>query len=155
MAFNENFYIGYRRNIVKFNEVLVSLLIPFLKPNQHFVAYKQSRRRNNDIDIVNMAFSLDLNVDLTVKKIRISVGGMGPTTRVAGETANALKNRPFNRDLVELAISCLVYEFSQTLDVPKAMVKYRETLVISFFFKFFLTVKKLIGGFYILDLSPF
>ena len=61
----------YRRNVVQPHELLLSLKIPFTREDQHFVAYKQSKRRDDDIAIVNSAFWLTLRGD-TVAELRIS-----------------------------------------------------------------------------------
>ena len=70
ISFDENFFTGYRRNVVQPHELLLSLKIPFTREDQHFVAYKQSKRRDDDIAIVNSAFWLTLRGD-TVAELRI------------------------------------------------------------------------------------
>merc|ERR1719397_1549388 len=141
VAFNEKFYTGYRRNILQPDEVLVSLTIPFTSPSQHFVAYKQSKRRDDDIAIVNSAFWLDLQAG-AVKQIRIAFGGVAPVTKLALETCSVLKGEQWSRDLVDKAAGALLLEFPLPPDVPGAMVRYRQSLILSFFLKFFLTVDK-------------
>ena len=55
------FYTGYRRNILAPDEVLVSLSVPFTAEDEHFVAFKQAKRRDDDIAIVNSAFFFKLS----------------------------------------------------------------------------------------------
>ena len=129
VAFNEKFYTGYRRNILQPDEVLVSLTIPFTSPSQHFVAYKQSKRRDDDIAIVNSAFWLDLQAG-AVKQIRIAFGGVAPVTKLALETCSALKGEQWSRDLVDKAAGALLLEFPLPPDVPGAMVRYRQSLIL-------------------------
>ena len=43
IKFDSQFYTGYRRNIVRPNEILINIRVPFIKQNQFFRAYKQSR----------------------------------------------------------------------------------------------------------------
>ena len=145
ISFDENFFTGYRRNVVQPHELLLSLKIPFTREDQHFVAYKQSKRRDDDIAIVNSAFWLTLRGD-TVAEIRMAFGGMAPVTKLALRTARALAGRTFERGIVEVASRELVQEFQLPADVPGAMVRYRQSLVLSFFFKFFLTVTRQRGG---------
>ena len=145
IQFDENFYTGYRRNVVKPNEILVSIKIPFTKQNQYFGAYKQSKRRDDDIAIVNSAFSMTISQD-KVENVLMAFGGVAPTTKLALSTCKELVGAEFSRCLVDVACSSLLQEFSLPPDVPGAMVRYRQSLVISFFFKFFLSVMKELNG---------
>ena len=58
---DRGFYTGYRRNILTPDEVLVSLSVPFTAEDEHFVAFKQAKRRDDDIAIVNSAFFFKLS----------------------------------------------------------------------------------------------
>ena len=62
ITMDSDFYTGYRTNILKPDELLISITIPFTEENQYFVAYKQSRRRDDDIAIVNGAFWIEFQV---------------------------------------------------------------------------------------------
>ena len=53
---DNNFFTGYRRNIVQPDEILLKIAIPCTKPDEYVNGYKQSRRREDDIAIVNGAF---------------------------------------------------------------------------------------------------
>ena len=145
VPFDENFFTGYRRNIVLPSETLVSITIPFTKENEHFVAYKQAKRRDDDIAIVNAAFKTTI-LENKVESLRMAFGGMAPTTKLAIRTAKALKGKLWERSLVDEACLSLVQEFSLPADVPGAMARYRQSLVLSFFFKFFLTVEQSLRG---------
>jgi len=58
---DSSFFTGYRRNVLTPDEVLVSIIVPYTAENQHFLAYKQAKRRDDDIAIVNAAFNLTLD----------------------------------------------------------------------------------------------
>ena len=62
IVMDSSFYTGYRQNILKPEEMLVSITVPFTEENEYFVAYKQSRRRDDDIAIVNAAFFIEFEV---------------------------------------------------------------------------------------------
>lgn len=53
---DKDFFLDYRMVDMKPNEVLVSVFLPFTRPLEFMHAYKQSRRRDDDIAIVNAAF---------------------------------------------------------------------------------------------------
>ena len=57
-------------------------------------AYKQAQRREDDISIVTGAFYVTINPEtLVTEDLRISFGGMAPTTVLAVNTMEKLKNR--------------------------------------------------------------
>ena len=56
-----DFYTGYRKNILTPEEILVSISVPYTEEDEHFVAFKQAKRRDDDIAIVNSAFFFKLS----------------------------------------------------------------------------------------------
>ena len=100
---DENFYTGYRSNTVEPDEILVNITIPFTTESQFFHAFKQARRREDDISIVTGAFLFD--VDLQSKMIRdacVAFGGMGPRTLLAQDLRKNLKGREWNLSLIHI-----------------------------------------------------
>ena len=93
VVMDADFYTGYRQTCLKPNEVLVSVLIPFTKQHQYVAAYKQSRRSEDDIAIVNSCFSVTLDDGGVVKHIRLVFGGMEKTTIVAQRTQQVLTGK--------------------------------------------------------------
>ena len=88
---DENFFTGYRRNIIRPEEVLVWIEIPTTSPDEVFKGYKQARRREDDIAIVNAGMFVQFQSgSRKVKDIRLSFGGMAPTTVMATRTRNGL-----------------------------------------------------------------
>ena len=147
LPFDEHFYTGYRRNALKPHEILVSIRIPFTKSTQHFFAYKQARRRDDDIAIVNAAFNIKVNSDTKqIDKIVMAFGGMGPTTLLACKTMKVLEGLEINEKLMETACSSLKEELSLEPNAPGAMVRYRQSLVLSFFFKAYLSISQVTGS---------
>ena len=145
VSFDENFFTGYRRNVVLPNELLISIAIPFTQQNQYFKAFKQAKRRDDDIAIVNSAFNITV-ADNVIRDLKMAFEGMAPTTKLAIKSSSAILTKNFDRSIVEIACKELLNEFKLPPDVPGAMVRYRQSLVISFFFKFFLAVEKELKG---------
>lgn len=56
--------------------------------------------------------------------------------------------RPWNEELLQDAVRLLLEEFPLASDVPGGMPEYRRSLTISFFFKFFWSVKSQLPGRY-------
>ncbi|XP_076621123.1 xanthine dehydrogenase rosy isoform X1 [Colletes latitarsis] len=138
---DHTFFKGYRQNIVSPHEILLSLQIPFSQQNQYFIAYKQARRRDDDITIVNMALNVffvpETNI---VQKAYLAFGGMAPTTVLARKTCETIIGRKWNKTLLENVHSSLLDELPLPDNVPGGMVKYRRSLTLSLFFKGFMHI---------------
>lgn len=140
---DHTFFSGYRRNVVSPEEILLSIEIPFSEKDQYFVAYKQARRRDDDIAIVNMALNVFFKPDTNVvSKAYLAYGGMAPTTVLARRTCEIMIGRNWDESLLENVYSSLLNELPLPDDVPGGMVKYRRSLTLSLFFKGFLHIMK-------------
>ena len=61
----QSFFSAYRKVALEPDEVLISVLIPWMKPDEYFNAYKQARRRDDDISIVSSACWMKIRADTT------------------------------------------------------------------------------------------
>ncbi|XP_005932779.1 xanthine dehydrogenase/oxidase isoform X1 [Haplochromis burtoni] len=138
---DDGFFTGYRRTALRPQQILLSIHIPYSKKTQFVSAYKQSPRREDDISIVTAAMSVTFTPGTdVVENLRLSFGGMAPTTVLAKKTANRLIGRPWGEELLEEACNSMAEEMSLDPSVPGGMVTYRRTLTLSLFYKFYLTV---------------
>ncbi|VDM24158.1 unnamed protein product [Toxocara canis] len=138
---DENFFIAYRKTVIESDEILTGIWIPYSNERQYLRAFKQAQRREDDIAIVNSALMVEFEEQTNIVKwIRIAYGGMAPITKMAFHTQMALHQRKWDRELLEKGIDELRAEFTLPGDVPGGMARYRQTLAISFFFKFYLHV---------------
>ncbi|XP_014214847.1 xanthine dehydrogenase-like [Copidosoma floridanum] len=143
VTMDHTFFTGYRRNIVASDEILVSIEIPFSLPNQFFVAYKQAKRRDDDIAIVNLAMNVFFEPGTSViQKAFMAFGGMAPTTVLATKTCDAIRGKKWNEDLVESVTNSLIKELPLPGDAPGGMILYRRSLTLSLFFKGFVHISK-------------
>ncbi|KAJ8399470.1 hypothetical protein AAFF_G00411820 [Aldrovandia affinis] len=142
LEMDDKFFPGYRRTALKPEEILLSIEIPYTKKGQYFSAFKQSPRREDDIAIVTCGMNVvfEEHTD-TVKDLRLSYGGMAPTTVLAKNTSKQLIGRTWNDELMQDACSLLAEEMTLDPSAPGGSVIYRRTLTISLFFKFYLTVQ--------------
>ena len=138
------FFTGYRRNVVRPDELLVSIKIPFTQQEEFFQAFKQARRRDDDIAIVNAAFSLKLNAGV-IEQTRISYGGMAPTTVMAKHTMAFMLSKSWSSALIEEAFAKLLEDLPLGPGVPGGMARYRQSLALSFLFKFYLNVSSTVN----------
>ncbi|XP_020627784.1 xanthine dehydrogenase/oxidase-like isoform X2 [Orbicella faveolata] len=142
---DENFFTGYRRTVLQPSEVLVDIFIPFTEKHEYVFAFKQARRREDDIAIVNtgMRVLLEKPTNSSSWKIQdcsFSFGGMAPTTVMAMKTIKGLTGRTWSESIVEDACQLLAEDLPLKPGSPGGQVEYRRSLGTSFFFKFYLNV---------------
>lgn len=137
----KGFFTGYRRNVIKDSEVLISLFIQKTSENQHFYAFKQAKRRDDDIAIVNGAFNVKLQKGTNIiDDLDFAFGGMAPTTILAPNTSAAVKGKAWDQKLIEIVNKNLVEEIPLSSEAPGGMILYRRSLTLSLFFKAYLNI---------------
>lgn len=143
IVINEDFFKGYRKTAILNDEVVISVEIPVTKKTQFVKAYKQARRRDDDISIVTAAFNVTLeNNNTLVKDAKLCFGGMGPTTICAKKTSHSLKELQWNEETLNFAFDSLTQELELDSSVPGGMADYRKCLCLSLFYKFFVYVSQ-------------
>lgn len=154
------FFIGYRKTAMEETEVLVSVFVPLRKKSAQNAgegsatvtplythAFKQSRRRADDIAIVTSAMQMALEVkdgQLVFQTANLSYGGMAPATALAKKTSAFLLGNPATIDTIKQAIEVLKTDFPllQAAVLPGGMAEYRTVLAASFLLKMFYFVWK-------------
>ncbi|XP_041418512.1 xanthine dehydrogenase/oxidase isoform X1 [Xenopus laevis] len=140
---DETFFTEYRKTVVTPQEILLSIEIPYSTKWEYFSAFKQASRREDDIAIVTSGMRVLFKPDShQVESIRLSYGGMAPVTVMAKNTCMELAGKYWDDKLLQSACQLLAKEMALSPSVPGGMVEYRQTLTLSFFFKFYLTVHK-------------
>ena len=105
---DQSFYTGYRKTILEPDEILLNITIPFTEMNEEFIAFKQARRRDDDIAIVNGAFYYKLNENKTIADARMAFGGLSFVTKMAQNTAHFLRGKPWSQQTFEEAMDILL-----------------------------------------------
>lgn len=133
------FFKGYRVTALPPDAIIASLRIPVAKEkNEYLQAFKQAKRKDDDIAIVNAAFRVSLSDAYTVDSIDLVYGGMAPTTVAAKKTVEFLQNKKWtDPQNLEGAFGTLEEDFDLRFGVPGGMATYRKTLALSFFYKFY------------------
>lgn len=142
---NENFFTGYRKNLVENSEILIAISLPFSTENQFYYAVKQSKRKDDDIAIVNMALFLELKSNV-IKDVRLFFGGMAPITVGALTTRQNLIGKIWNDDIIDVAFTSLLNDLPLALNAPGGMIQYRRTLTLSLFFKAYMQILNELNG---------
>ncbi|KAM7365856.1 hypothetical protein PAMP_016751 [Pampus punctatissimus] len=141
VAMDDRFFTSYRKTVLRPQEILLSVEIPYSKKTQFVSAFKQSPRREDDISIVTAAMSVTFIPGTNlVEDLRLSYGGMAATTVLAKKTANKVLGRQWGEELLQDVCSSLAEEMTVDPSAPGGMVTYRRTLTLSLFYKFYLTV---------------
>ncbi|XP_077983142.1 xanthine dehydrogenase/oxidase-like [Glandiceps talaboti] len=142
LKLDNNFFTGYRTTCLRPDEVLVSLSIPATTENEYFGGYKVRNivhRRDKDIAIVNAGMRVVFwDRTNSIKELRLSFGGTGPTVILATEISDKMTDRKWDNTFLEDVLSMLNTRLSLSPD--GGMVEYRKSLLPSFFFKFYLKV---------------
>ncbi|KAL2485463.1 Xanthine dehydrogenase 1 [Abeliophyllum distichum] len=139
----EHFFLGYRKVDMASNEILLSVLLPWNRPNEFVKDFKQAHRRDDDIAIVNAGMRVHLeerDQKWMVADASIIFGGVAPLSLSASETKKFLIGKCWNKELLQGALKVLKTDIPLKEDAPGGMVEFRKSLTLSFFFKFFLWV---------------
>ena len=138
-----NFFTGYRKTIVKPEEILLAIYIPYTNSDRYCYAYKQARRREDDIAIVNAAINVTFEPKTDIiSDINLAFGGMSYKTVTAPKTRSKLKGLPWNRTTLELAFTHLQEDLPLDPGAPGGMYVYRRSLTLSLFFRAFLAISQ-------------
>lgn len=141
------FFVAYRTTNLAPDAVITHLRIPLAKgSNEITKAYKQAKRKDDDIAIVTAGFRIRLGADNSVEDITLAYGGMAPTTVAAKRTQEALLGQKwFESGTLESALNSLSKDFNLSYGVPGGMAHYRRAVALSLFFRFWHEVAAELG----------
>ncbi|KAJ6542822.1 Molybdopterin-binding domain of aldehyde dehydrogenase-domain-containing protein [Mycena capillaripes] len=133
-----DFFTAYRKTTLPRDAVIVKVIVPLNESGDREVvrAYKQAKRRDDDIAIVTACFSIRVTSEGKISHVRLAYGGMAATVLSATKTQDSLTGKPFSSKTLEEALEILGAEMHLPFNVPGGMASYRKTLALSFFFKF-------------------
>lgn len=144
-----DFFLSYRNVALKPQEVITGVFIPFTAQHEYTEAFKQARRRDDDIAIVNAGMRVLLapqaDGSFTVTEASLVYGGVGVTPIFAKQASAGLIGQVWGPNVVAVASKLLEADVPLSSNTPGGMVEYRRSLCSSLFFKFFLMVQNLIA----------
>ncbi|KAL8788107.1 MAG: hypothetical protein Q9213_001865 [Squamulea squamosa] len=133
------FFKGYRTTALPPDAIIACLRVPIAREKGEYLrAYKQAKRKDDDIAIVNAALLVSLDSSHRIESVNLVYGGMGPTTVSALKAAKYLKGQRFTDPAtLEGTMNALEADFDLRFGVPGGMATYRKSLALGFFYRFY------------------
>ncbi|KAG9294304.1 hypothetical protein G9A89_021663 [Geosiphon pyriformis] len=145
---SKSFWTGYRQTILAPTEILEQIFIPCSTQGEFVRAYKQAKRRDDDIAIVNASCRVLLDENNLIKESSFAFGGMsGMTLRAARTEEEILGLKWGDEKVLKTVLSNIYEELELTYSAPGGMASYRRSLAAGFIYKFWHDVGKQIGVF--------
>lgn len=133
-----SFFKGYRQTALPPDAVIVSLRIPISGDRDYIRTYKQSKRKDDDIAIVNAALRVFLSPSHDVLDASFVYGGMAPMTISAKKAEQYIVGKNFtDTSILEGVMNALERDFNLPFSVPGGMATYRKSLAMGFFYRFY------------------
>ena len=141
------FFKGYRITALAPDAIIASLRIPVAREKGEYLrAYKQAKRKDDDIAIVNAALRVSLSENHVVESVDLVYGGMAATTIAAREAVSYLKGKTWSDPAtLEGVMNALENDFDLRFGVPGGMATYRKSLALGFFYRFYNEVLSELG----------
>lgn len=142
-----DFFISYRNTQLEEHEIITEIFIPQTANREFICAYKQAKRKDDDISIVTSSMLVQVDSKNIVTKANIVYGGVAPITLKSKKAAAFLIGRDLTtKETLEGTINELSKEFDLPYSVPGGMPTFRKALVLSFFYKFYQVVMHRVFG---------
>ncbi|CAN9498154.1 unnamed protein product [Ophioblennius macclurei] len=138
---DQDFFVGFGKTILKPEDIVMAVFIPFSKKGEIVRAFRQAPRKEASFATVTTGMRVVFSEGSSVvQDICLYYGGMGATTVSAPKTSAALKGRPWNEKTVSQAYDILLDELVLPPSAPGGKVEFRRSLTLSLLFKFYLEV---------------
>uniref|UniRef100_A0A8D0AQ31 Aldehyde oxidase 1 n=1 Tax=Sander lucioperca TaxID=283035 RepID=A0A8D0AQ31_SANLU len=134
---NQDFFVSFGKTILKPEEIVVSVFIPFSRKGELVRAYRQAPRKESSFCTVTSGMRVFFSQGSSVvQDLSIYYGGMGPTTVSATQTCTSVSFRPWDDETLQRAYDVLLDELVLPPSAPGGKVEFRRSLTLSFLFKF-------------------
>ncbi|KAI8677562.1 hypothetical protein NCS56_00646400 [Fusarium sp. Ph1] len=143
-----SWFVSYRTTALPEDGVITQIIIPLADEDALEItkAYKQAKRKDDDIAIVTSGLRVRLDQDGLVQDSGFAFGGMAPTTVIAAKAQEAVAGKRWaDTATLEAAIDALLEQFDLPFGVPGGMAHYRRVLTISMLFRFWHEVVSELG----------
>ncbi|KAJ2784356.1 hypothetical protein H4R18_001160 [Coemansia javaensis] len=132
-----DFFVGYRRTALRAGEVLVSVHVPFSAAGEVVRAFKQAKRKDDDIAIVTCGLRVRVDGGGRVREAAFAYGGMAPTTVLARAAMGSVAGAQWgDAAVLERLVGACQDELRLDFAVPGGMAEYRAALATGFLVRF-------------------
>ena len=98
----KNFFKGYRKNVLKKNEIISSIEIPYPDKKNKIFSWKLSKRYDQDISTVSLAINIQIQNNI-IKELHIAAGGVAATPKMLDKLSKRMLEKNLD-DAIEFAI---------------------------------------------------
>uniref|UniRef100_A0A8C2XNL5 xanthine dehydrogenase n=1 Tax=Cyclopterus lumpus TaxID=8103 RepID=A0A8C2XNL5_CYCLU len=142
LPLDQDFFVSFGKTLLKPEEILVSVFIPFSRKGEFVGAFRQAPRKESSFSTVTTGMRVLFSEgSRLVQDVSIYFGGMGPTTVSATRTcAHLVSLRSWDDETLSRAYDVLLDELVLPPSAPGGKVEFRRSLTLSFLFKFNLEV---------------
>ncbi|XP_042522937.1 aldehyde oxidase 2 [Dipodomys spectabilis] len=138
---NDHFLAGVVSADLKPEEILESVYIPHTQKWEFVAAFRQAQCQQNALPDVNAGMRVLFKEGTdTIGDLSVTYGGVAASTVSAHKSCHQLLGRHWNERMMDEACRLLLDEISLPGSAPGGKVEFKRTLIVSFFFKFYLEV---------------
>ena len=118
----KNFFKGYRKNILKKDEIILSIEIPYPNKKNKIFSWKLSKRYDQDISTISLAINIQTQKNI-IKEIQMAAGGVAATPKSLDKLCKSMLEKKLD-DAIDLATENLD-KFIQPISDLRGSSHYR------------------------------
>ena len=118
----KNFFTGYRKNILKKDEIILSIEIPYPNKKNKIFSWKLSKRYDQDISTISLAINIQTQKNL-IKEIQMAAGGVAATPKSLDKLCKSMLEKKLD-DAIDFATENLD-KFIQPISDLRGSSHYR------------------------------
>ena len=118
----KNFFKGYRKNILKKDEIILSIEIPYPNKKNKIFSWKLSKRYDQDISTISLAINIQTQKNI-IKEIRMAAGGVAATPKSLDKLCKSMLEKKLD-DAIDFATENLD-KFIQPISDLRGSSHYR------------------------------
>ena len=97
----KNFFKGYRKNILRKDEIILSIEIPYPNKKNKIFSWKLSKRYDQDISTVSLAINIQTQKNI-IKEIQMAAGGVAATPKSLDKLCKSMLEKKLD-DAIDFA----------------------------------------------------
>ncbi len=117
-----NFFTGYRKNILKKDEIILSIEIPYPNKKNKIFSWKLSKRYDQDISTISLAINIQTQKYI-IKEIQMAAGGVAATPKSLDKLCKSMLEKKLD-DAIDFATENLD-KFIQPISDLRGSSHYR------------------------------